>query len=176
MDRATARTDGKRASLSDLAAARGALGGQSADLASWLAERLGPAAAGIDLRMITLRRAGGGALGVLIHGVAPPRRSSPRVVPLIATWSAAVSAAAIHARTRSLGEALAESNRNLTQMQRKLAEVQSMVRLGELTAGAAHEMNSPLASSAPARNPFPLAWPRAPTRPRWTRSSSPRIA
>lgn len=137
--------DGKRAALTDLAAARGALGGQSAGLASWLAARLGPAATVTNLRMVTLKRAGRAAIGILIHDrAAAEAELSRELSSLIATWSAAVGAAANHARTKSLSEALAESNRNLTQTQRELAEVQSMARLGELTAGAAHEMNSPL--------------------------------
>ncbi len=64
---------------------------------------------------------------------------------LMAAWGAAVAGAAYHEEASRLGEQLAESNRVLSQTQRELAEAQAMARLGELTAGAAHEMNNPLA-------------------------------
>jgi len=50
-------------------------------------------------------------------------------------------AAALEERTREL----ARNNESLRAAQRRLAHAESMARLGELTAGAAHEMNSPLA-------------------------------
>lgn len=43
-----------------------------------------------------------------------------------------------------LADSLADSNRALAAVQAKLTEAQSMARLGEMTAGAAHEMNNPL--------------------------------
>jgi len=64
--------------------------------------------------------------------------------PLIATWAAAIFAASERARARRLGEQLAESGRSLAEMQARLTQQESMARLGETTAGAAHEMNNPL--------------------------------
>ena len=61
------------------------------------------------------------------------------------TWGAAIAAAAQHQGARRLAEQLASSNRQLVETQSALAEHQSMVRLGEMAAGAAHEMNNPLA-------------------------------
>ncbi len=50
-----------------------------------------------------------------------------------------------NARLGMLNTRLAETNAELKRTQHKLAEHQAMARLGELTAGAAHEMNNPLA-------------------------------
>ncbi|MDX2147234.1 MAG: HDOD domain-containing protein [Planctomycetota bacterium] len=60
------------------------------------------------------------------------------------TWAVALAAAAGRDAARRLGERLAESNRTLVSMQTKLTESESLARLGEMTAGAAHEMNNPL--------------------------------
>ncbi len=61
------------------------------------------------------------------------------------TWGAAIGAATQHEGARRLGEQLAEANRALTETQDSLLRHQSMARLGEMAAGAAHEMNNPLA-------------------------------
>jgi signal transduction histidine kinase/HD-like signal output (HDOD) protein len=63
---------------------------------------------------------------------------------LAVCWSAAVAAAARQEEFRRLGERLVELNRSLVETQAKLTEAESMARLGEMTAGAAHEMNNPL--------------------------------
>lgn len=63
---------------------------------------------------------------------------------IIETWASSVAAAARHESARRLGERLAEANRAVSAAQDKLAEAQSMARLGELAGGAAHEMNNPL--------------------------------
>jgi len=63
---------------------------------------------------------------------------------LASTWTAAFSAAARQEKAVRLGEQLAETNRTLAEAQDKLTESESLARLGEMTAGAAHEMNNPL--------------------------------
>lgn len=63
---------------------------------------------------------------------------------LAVCWSAAVAAAARQEEFRRLGERLVEMNRSLVEAQTRLTEAESMARLGEMTAGAAHEMNNPL--------------------------------
>ena len=64
---------------------------------------------------------------------------------LTRTWGAAVAGAAQQESTQRLGEELAEANRQLAAMQERLVRTETMARLGELAAGAAHEMNNPLA-------------------------------
>lgn len=63
---------------------------------------------------------------------------------LVASWGAAVASTAAIERAVRMGERLAESARELSQMQHQLAEAQALSRLGEMAAGAAHEMNNPL--------------------------------
>lgn len=63
---------------------------------------------------------------------------------LTSTWANAINAAALHDSARKLSERLAASNRSLAEAQQRLAESESMARLGEMAAGAAHEMNNPL--------------------------------
>ena len=63
---------------------------------------------------------------------------------LIATWASAIAAAARQDSARRLGERLAEANRALSAAQDRLAESDAMIRLGQMAAGAAHEMNNPL--------------------------------
>jgi signal transduction histidine kinase len=49
-----------------------------------------------------------------------------------------------NARLGRLNQELGEANRALGEAQQQLAESRAMVRLGEMTAGAAHELNNPL--------------------------------
>ncbi len=65
--------------------------------------------------------------------------------PLVATWTAAIHAASEHEDARRLSQRLAEVGRSLAEAQSRLTETESLARLGEMTAGAAHEMNNPLA-------------------------------
>lgn len=59
-------------------------------------------------------------------------------------WAAAFAHATQRYAQRRLSEALAEANRSLAEAQGELAEARAMARLGQVTAGAAHEMNNPL--------------------------------
>jgi signal transduction histidine kinase len=59
-------------------------------------------------------------------------------------WSNAVAAAVLREEEARTGERLAEANRALAEAQNRLAESQARASLGELAAGAAHEMNNPL--------------------------------
>lgn len=63
---------------------------------------------------------------------------------LVGAWATAIAAAARHDSARRLGERLAEANRALSAAHDRLAESDAMVRLGQMAAGAAHEMNNPL--------------------------------
>ncbi len=63
---------------------------------------------------------------------------------LTAIWGSAIAAASEREQSRRLGDQVAESGRALADLQAKLAQQESMARLGETPAGAAHEMNNPL--------------------------------
>lgn len=63
---------------------------------------------------------------------------------LTSTWAAAIHGAALQDASRRMAEHLAASNRSLAEAQQRLAETESLARLGEMAAGAAHEMNNPL--------------------------------
>ncbi len=83
---------------------------------------------------------------VLLHEPDPKSAGFTReeLGAITSAWSAAVMGAARHERARRLGETLAESSRELAEMQAAMTEREAMTRLGEMSAGAAHEMNNPL--------------------------------
>lgn len=116
-------------------------------LLPWLTDFLGDAT---DIRRVKLMplRAGprSGPSALLLHDRDPDevglRLSQLRA--LVATWASAFASAARHEQAVRLGEQLADANRELAEAQAKLTESESLVRLGEMTAGAAHEMNNPL--------------------------------
>jgi len=87
-----------------------------------------------------------GAAAVLLHDREPESLGlSKRLLePLVSTWAWAFGASALHEQASRLGERLAESNRSLAEAQARLTEAESLARLGEMAAGAAHEMNNPL--------------------------------
>ncbi len=64
---------------------------------------------------------------------------------LLLTWDAAVDAAAERQSAGRLAEQFAQANRILAETRDTLARAQALASLGELAAGAAHEMNNPLA-------------------------------
>jgi signal transduction histidine kinase/HD-like signal output (HDOD) protein len=70
--------------------------------------------------------------------------STPGTPALLQAWGSAIAHAARHTHSQRLGERLAQLNRSLTEAQARLTEAESLARLGEVTAGAAHEMNNPL--------------------------------
>lgn len=111
-------------------------------LLPWLADYLVDAGDVRDVQLLPLGDSSYPAV-VLLHDrdVSSDR---PTLAALTATWASAVSAAAQNEALRRMGERLASSNRTLAETQTKLAEVQSLARLGEMAAGAAHEMNNPL--------------------------------
>lgn len=112
-------------------------------LLPWLADSLVEAE---DLRKVQLLplSCGWGTSAILLHD-----RSTlpgwPLMQPLAAVWGASIAAAAQHEGVKRLGEELAESNRALADAQDRLLRQASLARLGEMAAGAAHEMNNPLA-------------------------------
>ncbi|MCL4198623.1 MAG: HDOD domain-containing protein [Phycisphaerales bacterium] len=110
-----------------------------------LSESIGDASDLRNVRLLPLR-SGWGLSAVLLHD-RPVREmglSRSQMLALSETWAAAIAAARQHEGARQLGEQLAESNRILTETQAKLARSQALASLGEMAAGAAHEMNNPL--------------------------------
>ena len=99
-----------------------------------------------DLRKVRLLplTCGWGTAALLLHD----RETLPRgsqLLALTSTWGAAIAGAAQHDGARRLGEELAQANSALADAQDQLLRHASMARLGEMSAGAAHEMNNPLA-------------------------------
>ncbi len=95
-----------------------------------------------QLRVLPLG-CGWGTAALLLHDrpVLPPWQ---QLLALSNTWGAAIAAASQHDGARRLGEELADANRALAQTQDRLLQAESMARVGEMAAGAAHEMNNPL--------------------------------
>ena len=60
-------------------------------------------------------------------------------------WALALRTAQIREESRALAEQLAEANRRLQVAQNEILRSQMMISVGEMAAGAAHEMNNPLA-------------------------------
>jgi putative nucleotidyltransferase with HDIG domain len=60
-------------------------------------------------------------------------------------WSLALRTAQIREESRNLSEQLADSNRRLHSAQNEILRSRTMLSVGEMAAGAAHEMNNPLA-------------------------------
>lgn len=64
---------------------------------------------------------------------------------LVSGWSLALRTSQIRDEARQLAEQLAEANRNLQDAQGELTRVRTLTTIAEVAAGAAHEMNNPLA-------------------------------
>jgi len=94
--------------------------------------------------------ADGQCIGGVVWGGAAgeSQRLSPQVQELtvIASgWSLALRTAQIREEARTLSEQLAEANRRLQNAQTELLRSRTLLTVGEMAAGAAHEMNNPLA-------------------------------
>jgi signal transduction histidine kinase/HD-like signal output (HDOD) protein len=96
-----------------------------------------------QIRMLALP-CGWGTAAVLLHdrSVLP---APAQMHALAHTWGAAIAAAAQHEGARRMSEQLAEANRSMIEAQQALARTTAMAQVGEMAAGAAHEMNNPLA-------------------------------
>jgi signal transduction histidine kinase/HD-like signal output (HDOD) protein len=76
------------------------------------------------------------------------QRLSPQaqeLVALCAGWGLALRTGQIREESRALAEQLAEANRQLQNANAELLRSRTLVSVGEMAAGAAHEMNNPLA-------------------------------
>lgn len=120
---------------------------RSLGLLPWLTDYLGDARDLRDVRLLPLR-SGGECIAVLLHEGAPDadagnaRRSDLQA--MTSMWARAIASAIQQDAVQRLGEELADANRMLIEMQDALARKQAAAALGEVIAGAAHEMNNPL--------------------------------
>lgn len=60
-------------------------------------------------------------------------------------WKRALVEAVLAQKSRRIGEELAGANHAMTALRNELTRTESLVQLGKMASGAAHEMNSPLA-------------------------------
>lgn len=127
-----------RAAATALAALPGladALGG-TADVRTL---RLTPLCVRDQMAMVLIGAAEAARSGLGVDGVI-----EPWMEPLTNAWDLALAGVRQQECSRRWQEELAESTRELAAAQHRLAERESLLRLGEMARGAAHEMNNPL--------------------------------
>lgn len=84
--------------------------------------------------------------GVLLPaGLAPDAFDDELFAALAPVLGFVLAAAADQARANNLAEQLARASQELSDNQRALAQAEALATVGEMAAGAAHEMNNPLA-------------------------------
>ena len=106
----------------------------------WIAQRFQRPA---ELRLRSLP-GGGTVTAWLVHPV--DRDPHPvAMVPFAGVWGNALAAAQAHESARRLSEDLTVAHDALARAQSQIVRRETLARLGELAAGAAHEMNNPLA-------------------------------
>ncbi|MCE9589395.1 MAG: HDOD domain-containing protein [Planctomycetes bacterium] len=109
----------------------------------WIADQLADVPDLREVRVLPLS-CGWGTAALLLHDrpALPPWKE---LSALAHTWGASIAAAGQHEGAKRLGEELADANRALAEAHDRLLHSESLARLGEMAAGAAHEMNNPLA-------------------------------
>ena len=115
----------------------------------WLLSAVSPRL-GDDHRYWICLEADGVCIGGVVWGArtGEAQRLSPQVQELTALatgWSLTLRTSQIREEARALSEQLAEANRRLQNAQNEILRVKTMITVGEMAAGAAHEMNNPLA-------------------------------
>jgi len=109
----------------------------------WIADYLIAAEDLREVKMLPLP-CGWGTAAIMLHD--RPNLPGWNILgPIAGTWGNAIAATAQHAGARRMGEDLATANAALASAQDRLLHTESLARLGEMAAGAAHEMNNPLA-------------------------------
>ncbi|MFT3785785.1 MAG: ATP-binding protein [Tepidisphaeraceae bacterium] len=115
----------------------------------WISGSVAPRLGGSHLYWICLK-ADGNCIGGVLWGAGPdePTRLASQFNELTALsggWSLALRTCQIREESRNLNEQLAEANRRLTGAQEEIMRARMLASVGEMAAGAAHEMNNPLA-------------------------------
>ena len=115
----------------------------------WLTSRVAPKLGGASVYAIELT-IDGHAIGGIAWGASadePTRLASQshELVALAGGWALALRTCQIRDESRQLNEQLAEANRRLTSAQEQIMRARMLASVGEMAAGAAHEMNNPLA-------------------------------
>jgi putative nucleotidyltransferase with HDIG domain len=119
------------------------------DELDWLLGAISPRLAG-EARYWLCLEADGRCVGGVVWGApgGESQRLSTQVQELTALaggWSLALRTSQIREEARTLSEQLAEANRQLQTAQAEILRSKTMSSVGEMAAGAAHEMNNPLA-------------------------------
>ena len=115
----------------------------------WLLAAISPQLSGQNRYWMCLQSEGA-CIGGVIWGAGPgeaQRLSSQaqELTGLCSGWSLALRTAQIREESRTLAEQLADANRQLLSAQNELLRGRTLASVGEMAAGAAHEMNNPLA-------------------------------
>jgi signal transduction histidine kinase/HD-like signal output (HDOD) protein len=121
----------------------------ASDELEWLVAAISPRLADRGRFWICLE-ADNQCIGGVVWGAAPgeSQRLGTQVQEISALahgWSLALRTAQIREEARNLNEQLADSNRRLHSAQNEILRSRTMLSVGEMAAGAAHEMNNPLA-------------------------------
>ena len=115
-----------------------------------LTAAVGPRLAEAGRFWLPLVTDGGSCVGGVAWGATAgePARLEPQAAELHAlahAWALAVRTAQVREAARLLSEQLADANRRLLDAQEALAQTRAIKAVAEMAAGAAHEMNNPLA-------------------------------
>ncbi|HWE04808.1 MAG TPA: HDOD domain-containing protein [Tepidisphaeraceae bacterium] len=116
---------------------------------AWFVAMVSPRLAG-DYRYWICLEADGQCVGGVVWGAQASESQRlashcGEIAALAATWSLALRTAQFREEARALAEQLAEANRSLQAAQSEILRSRTMMSVGEMAAGAAHEMNNPLA-------------------------------
>lgn len=119
------------------------------DSMEWITSVVSPRLAGNRRYWMSLE-AEGNCIGGIIWGGSEGEAQrlagqAQELVGLCTGWTLALRTSQIREESRTLAEQLAESNRQLQNAQNELLRSRTLATVGEMAAGAAHEMNNPLA-------------------------------
>ena len=111
----------------------------------WVGQFIGEEEDAGQLRLLPLSSGAYGCVAVLLLRTAADFIYEGRELEgLVQCWRGAFEGAVQRQSALSLSELLAEANRRVLDVQEALGRSQAMATLGEVAAGAAHEMNNPL--------------------------------